>query len=484
MAWFYNSFWKPYDNNYVVTLPDNCLLTRFIIMILFLLVLTSIIFMRYFYQIDITWMSIIPIATLVGMFFGTGLSSSHKSWIGWYIESHLQSFSRLLILTGVQIIFSLFQISWIESAIILIVINTFLLYITYLQNNTERQPTLKSGIIFQCLVYTLSAVYFAYLTGSFSILVSFMGSLVALLAGMWSFLYRIIGIFIDLDESSIVQYEVAFLYHMLLVFVILKMYGSGSEFEGLLIIQLYIALLFMGIGYTRSQERPAGTTTSDLDIQYILRWYTINELPSHTRSLEGWLSNPKLQHFIKHIPEQAYTALSINSIVITIIVCGLIVYFGSLGQLDFSNFWAFLVNTGLYLIIFYYCKKLGIQDKVRRVVGFIIINICFYIAAANVFAKDTVAILFWSIIRAVANNTTMNYLQDLKKYLSNTDYTYRLFSNFLGLIIILYFFMTLSIDILLKIAIVIMMAWLWMLMNKDNLKMIFQKPTVLEGQQY
>gem|GEM_PF-3959768 len=126
--------------------------------------------------------------------------------------------------------------------------------------------------------------------------------------------------------------------------------------------------------------------------------------------------------------------------------------------MDFSNFWAFLVNTGLYLIIFYYCKKLGIQDKVRRVIGFIIINICFYIAAANVFAKDTVAILFWSIIRAVANNTTMNYLQDLKKYLSNTDYTYWLFSNFLGLIIILYFFLTLSIDILLKIAIVIMMA--------------------------
>gem|GEM_PF-6641890 len=48
-------------------------------MILFLLVLTSIVFMRYFYQIDITWMSIIPVATLVGMFFGTGLSSTHKS---------------------------------------------------------------------------------------------------------------------------------------------------------------------------------------------------------------------------------------------------------------------------------------------------------------------------------------------------------------------------------------------------------------------
>lgn len=452
-------------------------------MILFLLVLTSIVFMRYFYQIDITWMSIIPVATLVGMFFGTGLSSTHKSWIGWYIESHLQSFSWLLILTGIQIIFSLFQISRIESAIILIVLNTFLLYITYLQNNTERQPTLKSGIIFQSLVYIVSAAYFSYLTGSFGTLVTFVGLLTALLAGMRSFLYRVIGIFIDLDEHNTLQYEVAFLYHMLLVFAILKMYGSGSEFEGLLIIQLYIALLFMGIGYARAQEKPTGTTTSDLDIQYILRWYTINELPSNTRSREGWLSNPKFQHFIKHIPETAYTALSINSIIITTIVCGLVIYFGSLGQLDFSNFWAFLVNTGLYLIIFYYCKKLGIQDKVRRVIGFIIINICFYIAAANVFAKDTVAILFWSIIRAVANNTTMNYLQDLKKYLSNTDYTYWLFSNFLGLIIILYFFLTLSIDILLKIAIVIMMAWLWMLMNKDNLKMIFQKP-ISEDQWY
>ncbi len=447
-------------------------------MILFLLLTTSIIFVRYFYQIGITRMGIIPIATIVALFFGTGMSSTHRSWMNGYLETHLQSFSWLLILVGVQIMFSLFQISRTESSIILIVLNTILLYITYFQNNRERQPTLRAWIIFQSIIYLISSAYFAYLYDSFAIVVILCGMLVALLAGLRSFLYRIIGIFVDLDEHPHLQYEVLLLYHILLVLTILHSYRSTSEFQWLIIIQLYVALLFMSIGFIKQYDT-LGASTSDLDVQYILRWYTINQLPGRITSRKWRFSHPHIQGFIRNIPESMYLALSLTSVAVTSIVCGLIVYFGSLGELNFGDFWMFLLNTGLYLIIFYFCKKMGINDKLRRMFGFIMINVCFYVAVAHVFAKDTVSILFWSLLWSVANNITMNYLQELRQYLNSSDFTYRLFSNFLGLLIILYFFLSLPLDTLLKVAISIVMVGLWMLMNKDNLKMIFQKEKVM-----
>ncbi|MBP7008150.1 hypothetical protein KBB05_05635 [Patescibacteria group bacterium] len=52
-----------------------------------------------------------------------------------------------------------------------------------------------------------------------------------------------------------------------------------------------------------------------------------------------------------------------------------------------------------------------------------------------------VSILFWSILRSVSNNLALNYMQDLKSYLGQADYQYRLMSNFFGLLIILYFFL-------------------------------------------
>lgn len=167
--------------------------------------------------------------------------------------------------------------------------------------------------------------------------------------------------------------------------------------------------------------------------------------------------------------------MSVSSIATTLFFCGLVIYYGQANNLYFADFLLFLVNTALYLYIFYLCKTIGVQDKLRRFFGFIAINVCYFVAVAQVFQQDTVSILFWSIIWSVGNNIALNYMQELRSYLGKSDYQYWLMSNFLGLIIILYFFLTLNLDILLKIAIVVMIVGLWLLLNKNNLKQMLEK---------
>jgi hypothetical protein len=66
-------------------------------------------------------------------------------------------------------------------------------------------------------------------------------------------------------------------------------------------------------------------------------------------------------------------------------------------------------------------------------------------------------------------------MQELKSYLGKTDYQYWLMSNFFGLLIILYFFLSIPLDILLKLAFVVMIVGIWLLLNKDNLKAMMEK---------
>ena len=151
-------------------------------MILFSLLLTNTLFIRYFYYIGIARMGIVPAAILVALFFSTGISSNHKTGMSGYIERNLQTFSRLLILAGIQIIFSLFHISRLESAILLITLNTFMLYLSYAQENEERQTALRAGIYFQSSIFLVASAYSAYLQGSFELFIGLAGMLTALLA--------------------------------------------------------------------------------------------------------------------------------------------------------------------------------------------------------------------------------------------------------------------------------------------------------------
>ncbi len=299
--------------------------------------------------------------------------------------------------------------------------------------------------------------------------------LFAVLAAFWSIYITVIAHFTDINKTTPIKYEALFIYHCLLISVLLKLYISSDPFVGLIIIQLYITLLLFLISKVKNNT-PVLENDVDMDVEYILRGYRMNQIPSAGQDhFATRLSSPRLQRFVEHMPASIYSALSVSSIATTLFFCGLVIYYGQANNLYFTDFLLFLVNTALYLYIFYLCKTIGVQDKLRRFFGFIAINVCYFIAVAQVFQQDTVSILFWSIIWSVGNNIALNYMQELRSYLGKSDYQYWLMSNFLGLIIILYFFLTLNLDILLKIAIVVMIVGLWLLLNKDNLKQMLEK---------
>ncbi len=444
-------------------------------MILFSLLLCAGLFIWFFNQIGITWMGILPIATIVALFFWSGIQSSHRSGIKQYLEDHLQAFSWILMNIGVQIIMSLYNVSWTLSSILLLSANAFLLIIIYLIKGKDWQSPLRAAIVFHALIYIITSVYTAYLVENMQVVIALIGMLFALLSAFWTLYITIIWHFTDINSTTKVKYEAFFIYHCLLISVLLKLYISTDPFVGLIIIQLYITLLLFLISKIKNNT-PAVENDVDMDVEYILRGYRMNQIPTAGKDrFTSRLVFPKLQKLVQDIPASIYSALSISSIATTLFFCGLVIYYGQGNNLYFADFLLFLVNTGLYLYIFYLCKTIGVQDKLRRFFGFIAINICYFIAVAQVFQQDTVSILFWSIIWSVGNNVALNYMQELRSYLGKSDYQYWLMSNFLGLIIILYFFLTLNLDILLKVAIVVMIVGLWLLLNKNNLKQMLEK---------
>jgi hypothetical protein len=443
-------------------------------MIIFSLIVTTILFIWYFYQINITRLGILPVAIIVALFFGSGIQASHKSWIKQYLESHLQSFSWILINIGFQIIMSLYNVSRTLGSVILLSINALLLWLVYLSAARDRQAPLRAWIVFHGIIYLITWCYTAYLMGDRRAVVSLIGMILALVGAFWSIYHFIIWYFVDLKETNI-KYEWILIYHCLLIIVILKLYLESDPFIGLIVIQVYITIVLLAIAKIKSSAQALHTNASDMDVEYILRGYRINQIPTRMDSINTRLMQPNLQQFVNNVPALLYTALSVSSIIVTLIFCGLIIYHGQANNLYLWDFTMFLINTGLYLLIFYLCKKIGIQDKLWRFFGFIAINVCYFIAVAQIFKQDTISVLFWSILWSVGNNIALNYMQELRSYLGKSDYQYWLMSNFFGLLIIIYFFLWLNLDVLLKVAIVVMTLGLWLLLNKDNLKEMMEK---------
>lgn len=444
-------------------------------MVLLSLIITTSIFVRYFVQIGMTRMGILPIAILVALFFWSGIQSSHKSGIKSYIELHLQSLSRILINSGFLIIMSLYTIWWALWALYCIIFNAFLLWIMYLLGNDEWKPAMRWAIVFCSGVYTLSVWYTCYLVWSWDSFISLIGMLIGLLAAFRSVYYFIIWYFVDTRASNL-RYELFLIYHCFCIIMILKIYFLQDPFTGLILIQWYIAWVLFVLSKAKSVQPDFYLSHDDINIEYIMRWYKINQIPTKKNTpIKNIFSSPRLQDFIKHVPSLILSTLSISSIVITLLFCALTLWIWQTDTLVLQDFMLFLLNILLYLCIFYLCKVIGIQDKLRRFFWFIAINICYFIVVAQVFSGDVVSILFWSILRSVSNNLALNYMQDLKSYLGQADYQYRLMSNFFGLLIILYFFLWINFDILLKLAFVVMIVGIRLLLNKDNLKSMMEK---------
>lgn len=440
-------------------------------MILFSLIITILSFIRYFIEIGQSRMSIFPIGILVSLFFASGIQANQKNGLKEYFDGNLQTLSRILINSSFLIILSLYSLSRPLASIILISLNGFLLAITYIIDNNSRVASYKSSIYFLSIIYICWSLYRANITWEWFSLISLWGWLLCLLTAFRSsyiFLLRLSS-----DKKHKLIYEAFLLYHYLFIVLCVKLYYN-NPFLWYIIIQIYISIVIYITYRIKNAAASLHTSVIDLDVEYILRGYRMNQIPTSWESTSR-IIHPSIQKFVQHIPMTIYTSLSISSIITTIAFCITIIYYWNTYSLNLQDFIYFLINTILYIIWFYYAKKIGIADNMWRFFGFIATNICYYIVVAQVFGNDTISVLFRSFLRAAANNLAMNTMQDLKSYLGKSDYQYRLMSNFFGLLIIIYFFMTLSLDILVKVAFVVMIVWLWLLMNKDNLKEMMER---------
>ncbi len=441
-------------------------------MIIFSLLLTIICFIRYFIHINEYRMSLFPVAIIVALFFTSGIQWNHKNGLKDYFDNNLQSFSRILINCSFLIILSLYSFSRPLWSIVLLSINWLLLWVSlFLWNNSRIQST-KVSIIFLSTVYLWSSTYRSILTWERFTLIKLAGMLCSLIGAFRSSYIFLIPIS-QANKNQLI-YESFIIYHYLFILLCIQLYGK-NPFLWFIIVQIYISLVIFWIYYIKNISSWIHTPILDLDVEYILRWYRMNQIPAQEDQLHTRVSHPNIQKVIQSIPMYIYNSLSISSIAITVAFCITMFYYGNSYELAMSDFVYFLLNTVLYIIWFYYAKKIGISDNMWRFFGFIVTNICYYIVVANVFKQDTILILFRSFLRASLNNVAMNTMQDLKSYLWKSDYQYWLMSNFFWLLIIIYFFLTLSLDILVKVAFIIMIIWLWLLINKDNLKEMVER---------
>lgn len=439
-------------------------------MIIFFYILTNIIYVWAFYTIWLAWLAIVPVVISVLIIFGLN-DQLYKDKLKVAIEANTLTISWNLILVGFYILLVFMWLDLSQLLIVSLFLNFILMISTFVFEEEKWNQAFTSAIYVTIAFFVINALYLGIHFGDFFVPIRMVALLGALLLWLWSFYYFVVRIFIKIPKDVIVQRLVIASLNVMLFFII--SYLHTNILVWLILSQVFLLGIFYVIYLVRSDN--PDMSKKDIDLMQILRGHKIGsrvvKKPRWQFGFAGYKID--LKQMVLILPDYFYNFHVVASIVATVVFCIFSIYYGQTDQFYISDLIYFIINTIIYVAIFYICRRLSIQNNLWRVFGFLMVNICYFVIISNIFGKDTVSILFWGTIWSILNNVLLSFSNDLSKYLSYEDFRYRLFSNFLWLVINLYFFLSLDIDIVLKVGLLIIVVGIWLMANTKNIKLYF-----------
>ena len=439
-------------------------------MIIFFYLLINILFVWAFYIMWVWRLSILPVIVSVLIIFWLN-DQLYKDKLKATVETNTLTLSRNLILIWFYLLLVFIGINLAQILIISLFLNFALMISSYIFEEHKRSQAFLSAIYVTIAFFTIYSIYCAIIYKDLFTSIKMLWLLGSVILAMWSVYYFIVRLFVKIPKDVFAQWLIVVSLNIVLFFMVA--YLETNILVWLILSQVFLLGIFYTI-YLVKADNP-DMSESDIDLKQILRWHKIWTRITRKPRWQFQLLGTKfdLKELVLMLPDYFYNFHVIASIVATILFCGFSIYYWQTDQFYISDLIYFIINTIIYIVIFYICRRLAIQNNLWRVFGFFMINICYFVIISNIFGKDTISILFWWVLWSVLNNFLMSFSDNFSRYLSYDDFRYRLFSNFLWLIINSYFFLTLDIDIIVKIWLLIIVVWIWLMSNTKNIKMYF-----------
>lgn len=439
-------------------------------MIIFFYLLVNALFVWAFYVMGVGRLSLLPVIVSVLIIFWLN-DQLYKDKLKATVETNTLTVSWNLILIWFYILLMFAKVELAEILIISLFLNFALMIASYVFEEYKRSQSFTSAVYVTIAFFVIYSIYICALHGDFFSSIRMVWLLAALMLALWSMYYFIVKLFSKIPDDIFVQWLIVVSLNVVLFFIIA--YLNTNILVWLILSQIFLLGIFYII-YLVKADNP-DMSKDDIDLMQILRWYRIwnRVIKKPRRQLQLLWYKFDLKELVKLLPQYFYNFHVVASIIITVIFCIFSIYYGQTDQFYISDLIYFIINTILYVVIFYLCRRLEIQNSLWRVFGFFMINICYFVIISSIFGKDTMSILFWWTLWSILNNVLISFTNDFSKYLSYDDFRYRLFSNFLWLLINLYFFLTLDIDVIVKIWLLIIIVGIRLMANTKNIKIYF-----------
>lgn len=439
-------------------------------MIIFFYLLINILFVRGFYVMGVGRLSLLPVIVSVLIIFGLN-DQLYKDKLKATVETNTLTLSRNLILIGFYILLMFVNIDLAQILIVSLFLNFVLMVSSYVFEEYKWNQAFTSAVYVTIAFFVIYSIYIGILHNDFFSCIRMTWLLAALMLGLWSMYHFVVRSFAKIPDDVFVQRLLVVSLNIILLFI--TAYLQTNILVWLILSQIFILGIFYLVYLVRADN--PDMSRDDIDLMQILRWHRIGgrvvKRPWWQFELIGIKFD--LKEWVAELPPYFYNFHVVASIITTVLFCIFSIYYWQTDQFFISDLIYFIINTIIYVVIFYICRRLSIQNNLWRVFGFFMINICYFVIISSIFGKDIMSILFWWVIWSILNNVLISFSNDFSKYLSYDDFRYWLFSNFLWLLINLYFFLTLDIDVVVKIWLLIIIIGIWLMANTKNIKIYF-----------
>ena len=439
-------------------------------MITFLLILSVLLFMAYFYAIWLWYLWIIPLLLCILLFALSigGLWKKEKA--NSLFSSYWLYFAWVLILIWLFLILKFFGWETITSCLFLLLLNVLFLVGSYIFKYNDWK--IVSHIWFSFIA--LLMIIYMWIVNWFEVCLDTFSYVWCLYLWVVAFIVFIFSLWLDIEK---------YMHYLLFVLlggaIVIMLYNLITNIYVFLIaLCVWLAGVYFFIDYVLMHKPPTQTQVKEISVRRILAWERVlQKIPQHNDFFKS------VYDFVYEMPQLVKYILEFaNTLIIVVLIY---LYFVNALSLKWSleQLFYWVIMFGFILNV-YLLKKIEYTSIVQRFFTYLVINFAIYISLFAGFAGDVWNIVIWWIVRNLASSAIIFRIHKTKIgfYLKKIDYLFWIFTTILAMIVNIILLISTWMSAKLMFPIMLLYVWVQCMLLYYSLKFVHRIQEIEENE--
>ena len=392
-------------------------------MTLFLLILSVVAFMAYFYAIWLWFLWVIPLLLIITFLVCSVWWWWKKTKWNSLFNDYWLFAAWLIIMVWLFLILNFFDITIANSFLFLILLNLIFLVWSYIFKYDDWKFIAQAWFYFAvaCL-----CIYVRIVFGFDRCIQTFSWIRWLYLAIIWVIIFVL---WMRYEIESYMNYMLVILITWWIVLILYNLIPNILIF--LITICVCLASLYGFINYVLAHKPPSEVQVQEISVRRILEWERVlKKIPHHNEVFQ------KIYDFVNGSPKFVKYVLEFaNTLVVLILIY---LYFKNALSLQWT--WEQLyyrLILAWFLFNVYLLKKINYTSTLQRLLTFLVINFAIYVSLFAAFPGNIWTIVSLWIARNILSSIVIFRVQNIKlwQYLRKVDYLFWIFSTILALVV-------------------------------------------------